>query len=277
MERKFRWVTSGFAVLVAVSGALFTSTTAGAAPTDPIPEEQIQSEVGGMVDAALAPPSAHPEGGTVPNMPVRTDTNLDLIASLDFRGRCLVRNSVYPEGGIGFEDSSLPYDNFAPVDRWYETARAELLRDNAEYMSGVTVGGDENGANNRFIMHFLVTAQRTVDLESVIERGSPELNTAVAELRARGWTFEVAYTAVSNLIESCRVFEAMTDKRVAQVLDAQASSGISSAINDVTGRLEIEADSIVAPVLETVLAPFGDAALITATDTPVVPNGRSDS
>ncbi|PPG30782.1 hypothetical protein C5E10_11640 [Pseudoclavibacter sp. RFBG4] len=55
-------------------------------------------------------------------------TNLKLVEGLDAQGECLFRSAVYPAGGIGYEDSSLPYDEYSEVDAAFLTVRAQALR-----------------------------------------------------------------------------------------------------------------------------------------------------
>jgi hypothetical protein len=81
-----------------------------------------------------------PEGGFDVEAELGWDTNLDLIESLKGTDACLYRHSVYPAGGVGYADSSLPYDDYPPQDAAFLTLRAETLRSAPAAVMDVTSG-----------------------------------------------------------------------------------------------------------------------------------------
>lgn len=201
-------------------------------------------------------------------------TNLDLFAALDARGQCLLRSSVFPAGGVGFKDSSLPYDDLSPLERAYATVRAELIRTTMDEMAGVTEVRGESGELDGVVFHVVAGATSYADgIDALVDRGRPELLAAYAELRGAGINVEVQQTAVVSLTDSCALQDAVQAALEGPVKDA----GFGTVTDAVTGRLNVTVQPGLAEPAASLLSQFGESVTLSTFPEEVGRAGRGDS
>lgn len=229
--------------------------------------------------------SGSEEGLSEQDAPAVDMTNARIIDDLDNRGRCLFRNGVFPEGGIGYEDPSLPYDGYAEDERAAETFRAELLRAHADSLAGVSIlrgpAGDIRWLNasvtiDSTLAEALATA--TGDPSSFLTgiTDSRPLRQAVATLEALGIPRNVEISGVVSMLDSCAVQEAIFDGGYSTAAGLPDHLGVETVSDQVTGQLVVTVPSAYAAGYDAALEEFGDAYRVAPTTALVSFQGRAD-
>lgn len=228
--------------------------------------------VGALVIAAIAVPaiSSFAEDVPVPGLsssapseaptpPDLGETNLDLFANLDDRGQCLLKSSVFPSGGVGFADSSLPYDNLEPLERAYSITRAEIIRSTMDEMSGVTEVRGDSGALTSLVVHVIQGTPAYADgIAGVVERGRKELKSAYDLLTSVGVEVELRETAVVSLTESCAIQDDVRKALQGPVQEA----GFEYVTDATTGQLRVTVQPGMRELAAPRLSEFGQAVLL---------------
>lgn len=224
----------------------------------------------------VAPSAASPTDDTsqAPQPPEFGPTNLDLFASLDDRGQCLLRSEVYPSGGVGFADSALPYDLLSEFERAYAIVRAELIRNTMDEMAGVSEVRTDSGALGAIVVHALAGAPAYKNgIQPLIDSGRAELRQAYNTLTSIGVRIEVEDSAVVSLTESCEIQDAVSRALIGPVTEAGFETGTDAR----TGRLHVTVQPGMEEEAAPLLARFGHAVVLDSFAEQVVRAGRADS
>lgn len=129
------------------------------------------------------------------------DTNLELVESLTGFDECLYRHSVFPAGGVGYADSSLPYEGLDDIDRAVLTVRAEVLRAYPDSVMDVVLVSESE-----------VKIVALGDPESGVRLSWDELlsvnanvASAVATLEKNGLAVVVDWADAPSFVEACEI------------------------------------------------------------------------
>lgn len=136
---------------------------------------------------------------------VPTD-NLKLVESLDERGTCLFHSGVFPEGGAGYRDSSLPYENYEENDRAFQTLRAEALRLMPNLLTDVYVGS--SGSTTIEVLGTLAAKDQGVSLES-LSKADRDIADASRDLGSLGYSVKMRFADGTSLLDSCSIANAV--------------------------------------------------------------------
>ena len=129
------------------------------------------------------------------------DTNLELVESLTGLDECLYRHSVFPAGGVGYADSSLPYEGLDEIDRAVLTVRAEVLRAYPDSVMDVVLASEsevkivalgEPESGVRFSLDELLSVNANVA-------------SAVATLEKNGLAVVVDWADAPSFVEACEI------------------------------------------------------------------------
>ncbi|MBM9469636.1 hypothetical protein [Nakamurella leprariae] len=93
-------------------------------------------------------------------------SNVDLVAELQPLEKCLYEFGVYPAGGVGYKDSSLPYDHYTPLQASVLTLRAQIMRNNVDTVAGILIDSDGQGVSS---MQVAVSSRTTDSQPSIAE------------------------------------------------------------------------------------------------------------
>lgn len=163
---------------------------------------------------ASAAPSEAADEKNVDIEPMDT-TNLKLVEGLDTQGECLFRSGVYPAGGIGYKDSSLPYDEYEAKDAAFLTLRAQTLRAHPDdFMDLYT----EPNGEGRFAGVVVATerwAESPDNTLAVLAKGDPKIQEALDTLSAEGVPVRVEIKAAPSMNQVCAIQDSFTDVRSA--------------------------------------------------------------
>lgn len=209
---------------------------------------------------AAAPP---PLSMTASPAPAIDMTNLEIVASLDDRGACLFRNGVFPAGGVGYADSSLPYDHLDDAARATSIYRAELLRAFPAQLAGITIplsSGAENIVSAVQGSSALARELGTLDAATreallVARASSPQLEAAVVLLDTLGIERSVQMHAHSNLLAACAVQESLFDGS-AQEAAGIGGVGVLTGVDASTGELVVEVPAAYVAALDGALSAY---------------------
>ncbi|MBF4552392.1 hypothetical protein [Pseudoclavibacter sp. VKM Ac-2888] len=95
------------------------------------------------------------------------DTNIELLEQLSPEDHCLWNKTVYPAGGTGYADNSLPYDGMDATKAAVLVVRAEALRDNMGSVVGVeAIGQGEVSSLQILVDEASADARTSADLLS---------------------------------------------------------------------------------------------------------------
>ena len=191
--------------------------------------------------------------------PLGWQTNIELIKNLNAQDRCLFQNSVFPAGGVGYKDSSLPYDEYEPIDAAFLTVRAELIRNNPDTVSGVTLDRDSNRGLIQIIPE---TANRLVGLDKLVA-SDERVAEAVRTLAESGVTFSTATTGRVSIITGCEISDAVSN------LKASDGTPINSGTNRDPGgvvQVTLTKSDLSEKSVQELIATFGDQIHVTPID-----------
>lgn len=253
--RTQRWV--GLLSVTLLTGtAVLLATTTSNAEDDPQALNQANNEV-------------VKEGTTT--VPGLDKTNLDLWAGLDEKNSCLLNHSVFPAGGIGFEDSSLPYDNLQGFDKNLSVFRAELIRSLGDEISGTNEILDED---QRVVGLTLYTVKGTgltqADIDRVISSGRQEFRQANEELKTQNFTVEIQETANYNLYQICEAQEQVSELADEKLIEA----GILTVGDPQSGQLQVTVPPGYGELAHQTYKVLGDKVIITEDTSKVSRSGR---
>lgn len=238
-----------------------------------------------LLFAAPSLASGTDEGPDDQDAPSIDMSNARILEGLDDPGRCLFRNGVFPEGGVGYEDPSLPYDDYPEDERAAEVYRAELLRAHADSLAGVSIlrgpEGDLRGLNASVTIGSSLADALTAstgDLSSFLTAitDSRPLREAVGTLDALGIPRNVEISGVASMLESCVVQEAVFDGGYSAEAGLPDDLGVETVTDQVTGQLVVTVPAAHAEDYDAVLAEYGDAYRVDPTDSQISFHGRSD-
>ena len=148
------------------------------------------------------------------------DTNLDLVKSLTGLDECLFRHSVFPAGGVGYEDSSLPYEGFDAPDAALLTLRAEALRMYPGSVMDVVSSGNTSTVRNVTIV--AVTdpeGSETFSLDA-LQAANGKVDSAIRVIESTGVEIVVDRVGAPSLLDVCAIedqFRGMKDDAGEQV------------------------------------------------------------
>lgn len=210
--------------------------------------------------------------------PKVTTSNLDLVLKLSPMDRCLFEHGVYPAGGVGYEDSSLPYDNASPADRAFLTFRAETLRHLNEWAVEVSPTFDEAGT--------LIAATTTVTAgswladrtpESIGEWVSDDYRAAVRDLHGLGVATEMRPTALYGLASSCTVRSFVAGGGLWSDSSIPKDTVFVHGTDLQTGQFQVRVAAPLLGATSALLAQFGDRAAVSVLEETPELDGRYNS
>ena len=173
-------------------------------------------------------------------------TNMDLVSSLDAEGQCLFDNDVYPAGGVGYLDSSLPYDDLEPIHRAEQTLRAQILRMHAGQVMDVSFTGSIGT-----VTVSNASVQGLVPSVDELANGDREAVDALAALRAAGTHVAVESRVAPSLLDVCEIRGVI---RSVATEDPTLSAVV--APNAAEGRVDITVNTESMDTLEAALSGF---------------------
>lgn len=202
-------------------------------------------------------------------------TNLRLAESLDEKGKCLLRHDVYPEGGVGYEDPSLPYDDFdREVDKEFATYRAELLR----YGSASLLEVYPSAENGKDLLDIIVLAKADSNVDDRTLQGLLKSSDALAKasqsLAERGVKVTVDSHAKANLDDVC----ALESQLMATTHDSRgAYLNLKFGIDTKLGSLRVDAAPAQTQEVINLLEKIKGGFDVQTAEDSFEPNGRMDS
>lgn len=227
---------------------------------------------GGLIAVSLFTPAVAASGGAQEPVPGPSDgysvdeslgweTNLGLVESLRGVDECLYRNAVYPAGGVGYSDGSLPYDDFDAPDRALLTLRAETLRTHPGSVMDVVSTGEAGSVRVTIVALSDPEGQPKFSLDE-LQAADQDADGAVRTIEASGAEIVVEWVDAPSLLEVCAIqdsFKALTDGNGTPVT--------SFVIPDALGH-NVKATLNVNDVqyAESLAATFGDHLRIEATE-----------
>ncbi|MBF4549338.1 hypothetical protein [Pseudoclavibacter sp. VKM Ac-2888] len=188
-------------------------------------------------------------------------TNLKIVENLDEHGRCLFDHQVYPGGGVGYKDSSLPYDDFEEEgDRLLNTLRAEVLRNNSSSILDVFSDPEADGLRVIVVGERKAAAEgNTVD--QLLAKSTPGQQ-ALDGLRKMGVRVDVEHTAQLSLESACEV-EARVKSAAEQ---PETRSTFFYSVNAAEGRLKVVVPKGNTAFADTITKQDGDKVLLEYVD-----------
>jgi hypothetical protein len=195
--------------------------------------------------------------------------NLELVAGLSAQDRCLFERDVYPSGGVGYEDSSLPYDSFPPLEKAHMTLRAELIRANPDIVFDV-IKTDTDPMTVEVVLK-ADSAGKSVSLDELMS-GEPKALAASATLADLGVKVTSAATAANSSNEICELralFHA--------VVTPDGSLASVFSIADAAGVLHVTVDPADSEVLAKVAAQYKDSVVLDVAELSTSSGRFSDS
>ncbi|WP_394255894.1 hypothetical protein [Pseudoclavibacter helvolus] len=168
------------------------------------------------------------------------DTNIELLENLSAADECLWNKSVFPAGGVGYEDSSLPYDDMDETTAAALTVRAEALRDNMDVVMGVEPVGEDKLQT----LQILVSDTGTERTPEELLAGSKAGLESLSALNAQGITVEVRAGSFPSISEVCQIEDRLDE------MTSEDGSELSyyAEPNTTTGTVDVIVD---APITQT--------------------------
>lgn len=138
-------------------------------------------------------------------------TNTALISQLTGIDRCLYEMEVYPSGGVGYEDSSLPYDDYSAEQQAFLSLRAQLLRENPGSLMEVVQDGKEVN-----IVASTASSQKVGStLVSEITSGASDISKAVDQLQDAGLEVSVVTKQAPTVQQICDMKQKLASEKTA--------------------------------------------------------------
>lgn len=172
--------------------------------------------------------------------------NGQLVSSLNAEGRCLFDNGVYPAGGVGYRDSSLPYDDLEPVPRAEQTLRAQILRQHAGQVMEVSFAG-KTGT----VTVSKASVQGATSTVDELAGADPAAVDALATLRAAGTQIGVESKDAPSLLDVCTIRSAIST--VATKIPTLSASAVTNAAD---GKVDITVNAESLLSLQAALSGF---------------------
>jgi hypothetical protein len=234
-----------------------------------------------MAASANAHPADRSEAAT--NQSVVDDSgvstvNLDLVNELDEAGQCLFRNDVFPAGGVGYKDSSLPYDLYSEEGAAVATYRAEIIRHFGRQIGGVSIR--QNQAGEQAVSVSFLSGTDDVQIAryfTELRTESEPFASSESYMRSRGIDAIVATTARSDIFTACVAQNQLMAPDFGDLADIPESVGIESFRDDATGLLQIVVPRAYVANVSRAMAAFSGAIAVSGTDAKVSFQGRGDS
>jgi hypothetical protein len=248
--RSNRRVSTTFCSLLVVSFGAFLATSSATAVT---PNSL-------SLDASSASQVADSTGENRPNVDM---SNFNLVKTLDSAGQCFYNNSVFPNGGTGFANSSLPYEGLTELDRAFAVFRAELLRAYGAEVAGVDPLVDETHAITGAVVN--VTPESVVaatTLDKLAPTVSIEFTKALASLVDLGIQVTVVPKAVQGFISACPIQGLIANGELWKSAGLPSDITATTVTNSETGQLEISVGKEFVAQLENSVAPYGDQVVV---------------
>lgn len=156
-----------------------------------------------------------------PAPPVQTDVqppeqeslkNLELVESLGKQDECLFRFSVFPAGGVGYKDSSLPYEELDEISAAISTLRAQTLRANPDAVMEVYNENSVSGDRGSSIV-ILASDSSTFEATSLEKLGAsdPAVAGALRTLKANDVPVRVDTRRVLTINQVCALQDQLAD------------------------------------------------------------------
>jgi hypothetical protein len=212
-----------------------------------------------IVSLGISLPAAA-DSSEVSENPLGWETNVELLESLEGLDACLFKLSVFPAGGAGYEDSSLPYDEYDPLSAAFMTLRAQTIR-----------------ANPHRVMDVVRTTKTdALIVDSNVERpltlgelaGSDEkIAAALATLSEAGWKVTIQASDAPAALEVCEIQNAAS-----RIVDTSGEVIPNVTTPDaLTGAVEliVPKDSFESPSVKALLLRHGTHINLTAADGPI--------
>lgn len=181
-----------------------------------------------------------------PDISQPVTTNMDLVSNLDEEGSCLFDHDVYPAGGVGYRDSSLPYDDLEPIHRAEQTLRAQILRMYAGQVMDVTFTGSTG-----IVTLSDSSIHGAVPSVDDLVNGDREAMDALAALRAAGTDVAVVSRQAPSLLDVCKIRSVI---RSVATEYPTLSAGVT--INAAEGKVDITVNAELMLTLEAALLDF---------------------
>ena len=190
------------------SGTSASQAPASESPAPALPTATPALPTPGHIIDAPATPTPSTVGDDVgtdeTNNPLGWKTNIGLISSLTGVEECLFRNEVFPAGGVGYENSALPYDGYNPTTAAFLTLRAETLRNYPNATVNVVVNGNPGAWQITIIALENPQNSAKFSLEE-LSASDAYVSAALATLEEAGATATIDWTNGPSLVENCAI------------------------------------------------------------------------
>jgi hypothetical protein len=124
-----------------------------------------------------------------PSLPQINTTNI-VVARLQGIDKYLFNRGIFPAGGVGYKDSSLPYDGAEPILAAFMTVRAQAIRKNLDSVMDVIRVQDGDRLNEVVIIVDEKSAGPSPRLDELV-RQDPAMIGALDLLRDAGITVSI--------------------------------------------------------------------------------------
>lgn len=201
--------------------------------------------------------------------PVTLD-NLNLVAGLPASDKCLFDRGVFPSGGVGYADSSLPYDHLDPINAAAMTLRAQLIRANPDAV--FDVAASTSGSRISLIVHVKAAPDVVPTLEDLVD-GDAAASAAHTALLRQGILTSVQYDAFNSTADICELRDTFHNLRA----DDGSRVTIYSEPDPRTGQLVITTVPADAREVEEHAAQYGARVSIKVDELETAAGRFSDS
>ena len=200
--------------------------------------------------------------------------NADLVASLKPADQCLFARSVFPAGGVGYEDSSLPYDGFPEIDRAYLTLRALVIRNNMDSVLSVQAQGILGQTGEEPSVVILASGGAVTASPPKVSdfaRQDVRIENSIASLKSAGIPVRVEVRDVPSTAKLCQVRK--------ELHELKGSNGkllpMFSQVDADAGRLILSVEQENLDAVSDVVRRY-DPLVVVTTVTDISTAGRSD-